>query len=166
MLSAVTTLMTLLKGGEYTVKGSSWLRRKLSGAVIISRPEDNQALSTEWVKIEGRHSGVVGGKYHYWLMTTNGVEWWPAEEIRLNVNGKWESRINIGTHSGPRVSTAVVVRVTPAIHALLTEVRRLRHKAKDYAGIKIPQSNQRGWKIFNRVDIQIPPGEVRIGDTS
>jgi hypothetical protein len=133
----------------------------LSGAVIITRPENNKALSTEWINIGGTHSGVAGGKFHYWLMTTNGVEWWPAEDIKLNVNGKWESKINVGKTPGPRVSTAAVVRVTPAIHALLAEVRRLRHKANDYAGIKIPQNNRWGWIIIDRVDVQIPPGEVR-----
>jgi hypothetical protein len=157
---------TGLKIAEYTIKISGWLRRTLSGTVIITRPENNKAILTEWVQIEGTHSGVAGGKHHYWLMTTNGVEWWPSEDIKLNVNGKWESRINVGKAAGPRVSTAAVVRVTPAIHALLTEVRRLRHKANDYAGIKIPQSNRWGWDIVHQVDVQIPPGEVRASQTS
>ena len=158
--------LNALKSAEYTIKISGWLRRKLSGTVRITRPENNKALSTEWIRIEGVHSGVVGGKYHYWLMTTNGVEWWPAEDIKLNVNGKWDSRINIGRTPGPRVSTAVIVRVTPAINALLTELRRLRHKADDYAGIKIPQSNRWGWDILDRLDVQIPLGEIRVSETS
>jgi hypothetical protein len=155
-----------LKSGEYTVRVLGWLRRKWSGAVKITHPENNKALLTEWIRIEGTHSGVASGKYHYWIMTTNGVEWWPAEDIKLNVNGKWESRINVGKTPGPRVSTAAVVRVTAPIHALLTEVRRLRHKANDYAGVKIPQNSRWGWDIVDRVDVQIPPGPVRENETS
>jgi hypothetical protein len=160
------SVMTALKSGEYTVKVFSWLRRKRSRAVVITRPENNKALSTEWIKVEGTHVGVASGKHRYWLMTTNGVEWWPSEDIKLNVNGKWDSRINVGKTAGPRVSTAVVVRVTPVVHALLAEVRRLRHKANDYAGIAIPQSNRWGWDIMDRVDVQVPPGEVRVNETS
>ena len=162
MISATTGL----KSAEYTVKVFSWLRRRCSGAIIITRPENNKALSTEWIRIEGTHSGVASGRHHYWLMITNGLEWWPSEDIKLNVNGKWDSRINVGKTPGPRVSTAAVVRVTPAIHGLLTEIRRLRHKANDYAGIKIPQGDRGGWDIVAQVDVQIPSGEVRVGETS
>ncbi len=163
-MEPATAVATGLKSAEYAVKGWGWLRRQWSGSVSITRPENQKALSSEWVKIEGTHSGVANGKYHYWLMTTNGTEWWPAEDLKLNVNGKWEGRVNIGKSPGPRWSIAVVLRVTPAIHALLTELRR--HKASDYAGIKVPQNNRWGWDVVTHVDIQIPPGDIRVGETS
>jgi hypothetical protein len=101
--------------------------------VNITSPEDKKAVSTEWVKIEGTHSGGVAksSKYNYWLMTTTGHEWWPSENLTLNVNGKWASRINVGKNPGPRISSAAVVRVTPAIHDLLGHIRKLRRKANE-----------------------------------
>ena len=159
------SVMTALKSGEYTVKLFNWLRRKRSRVVTITRPENNKALSTEWIIVEGTHFGVASGNHRFWLMTTNGVEWWPSEDIKLNVNGKWESRINVGKTEGPRVSTAAVVRVTPVVHALLAEARRLRHKANDYAGITIPQSKRWGWDIIDRVDVQVPTGAESVNET-
>jgi hypothetical protein len=161
--AAVTTG---LKGTEYAVKGWGRLRRWWSGTVTITRPENMKAIATEWVTIEGTHCRVATGKYHYWLMTTNGTEWWPAEDIKLNINGKWESRVNIGQKPGPRCSIAAVVRVTPAIHAILAELRRLRNKANDYASVKIPQNNRWGWDVVTHVNIQIPTGAVKVGETS
>src|SRR5215831_13383339 len=123
-MEPATAVATGLKGAEYALKGWGWLRRFSSGRrLTITRPESQKATSTEWVKIEGTHSGAASGKYYFWLMTTNGTEWWLAEDIKLNINGKWESRVNVGKGPGPRWSIAAVVRVTPAIHALLTELR-------------------------------------------
>jgi hypothetical protein len=161
-----TTVATGVKGVEYAFKGWSWLRRLWSGSVAITRPEDKKASSSEWVKVEGTHSRVAGRKYHYWLMTTNGTEWWPGDDLKFNVHGKWESRVNVGKIPGPRSSIAVVVRVTPALHAVLSELQRLRRKANDYAAIKIPQNNRWGWDVVTHVEIQIPSGEIKVGETS
>jgi hypothetical protein len=165
-MEPLTAVTTGVKAAEYGVKGWNWLRRLWSGSVVITRPENRKATSSEWVTVEGTHKRVAGGKYYYWLMTTNGTDWWPAEELKLNINGKWDGRVNVGKTPGPRSSIVVVVRVTPALHAVLTEVKRLRHKACDYAGIKIPQRHRWGWDVVTLVDIQIPPGEIKVGETS
>ncbi len=154
-----------LKTAEFAIKGWGWFKRQLSGTVTITRPPNQEAHSSEWVKIEGAHSRVSNGKYQFWLMTTDGVEWWLAEDIKLNLNGKWESRVNVGKKSGPRRSVAVVVRVTPVIHVLLTEIRRLRSQTHDYTGIKISQRDRKGWDVVAVVEIQIP-GEIKVGETS
>jgi hypothetical protein len=165
-MDPMTTLTTGLDGLGYTMKGWGWLRRIFSGKLTITHPENQYASFTEWVVVKGTHSGVATGKYHFWLMTTNGSEWWLAEEIRLNVNGKWESRVNVGRRAGPRLSTAAVVRVTPVIHALLTQLKRLRQEANDYAAVKIPLSNRWGWDVVTHVSIQIPPGAIQPDQTS
>jgi hypothetical protein len=165
-MEPIAAATTGIKGVEYAVKSWSWFRRVRSGSVLITRPENRSASSTEWVTVEGTHSRVAGGKYHYWLMTTNGTEWWPFGDLKLNINGRWQSRVNVGKKPGPRSSIAVVVRVTPALHALLTETGRLKFEAKDWAGITIPQSNRWGWDVATHVEIQIPPGEIQIGATS
>lgn len=139
--------------------------QRWSRPVTITHPENNKAISTEWVRVEGTHRRIANSKHHYWLMTTHGADWWPAEDIKLTVNGKWNSRINVGKNPGPRVSSAAVVRVTPAIHALLTHVRILRRKAKDYAGITMPQGSRGDWVVIAQVDVQIS-GEIRVGETS
>lgn len=144
-----------------------WYQWRRSEQVTITNPENKKAVSTEWVKIEGTHSGgaAKSSRYNYWLMTTTGHEWWPSENLTLNVNGKWASRINVGKNPGPRISSAAVVRVTPAIHDLLGHIRKLRKRANDYSGITMPQSRRREWVVVAQLDVQIP-GEIRVGETS
>jgi hypothetical protein len=60
-----SALTTGLKGAEYAVKSWGLLRRLMSGSVVITYPETKSAHSSEWVRIEGTHSRVAGGKYHY-----------------------------------------------------------------------------------------------------
>lgn len=165
-MTTLATATTGLEGLGYTIKGWNWLKQIFFGKLTITHPENPHASLTEWVIIKGTHSGVATGKYHFWLMTTNGGEWWLADEIKLNVNGKWESKVNVGKRAGPRESLAAVVRVTPVIHALLTELKRLRQKADDYAAVKIPLRNRWGWEVVTHVSIQIPPGAIQLDQTS
>jgi hypothetical protein len=97
------TLATELKIAEYSAKTLRWLTSRFSGRVTIVRPEPKKAISTEWVRVEGTHHRVATGKYKYWMMTTTGNEWWPTEDITLQVNGTWASRINVGKDKNGKV---------------------------------------------------------------
>lgn len=50
----------------------------------------------EWLPVKGTHKGRKRG--HYWLMTSNGSEYWPQGEIVFRHDGTWEGVVNLGLH--------------------------------------------------------------------
>src|SRR5258708_3068468 len=100
---STTLFITILKI-FYKILG--WFAKSLHGSVCVNHPQNNATVEPGDLHLEGTHKNAKG---YYWLFTNDGDKYWPQCRVNLQPDGTWKQRINVGSTTGPRNSTVLLV---------------------------------------------------------
>jgi hypothetical protein len=172
--TAVSAAGTTVKGTELAVKGWGWLQKRLWGGVDISEPVHKSLWTKEWIPVKGTHKGKKKG--HYWLMTSNGSQYWPQGEVNFQHDGTWSAQLNLGLRPGPKNSIVVLVWVDDAVDALLKDIKRRNRFAQElveknnldkklivecWSPFEMQNLSSRSFSVVTYRTVQFPPGPIQ-----
>ena len=170
----VSTTGTAVQGIDLAMKGWGLLKKRIWGDVDISDPGHKSVWTREWIPVKGTHKGKKRG--HFWLMTSNGSEYWPQGEIEFQHDGTWSAQLNLGFRPGPRNSIIVLVWVDNTVDALLKDIKRRNRFAQSiveknslsknlvvdcWSPFALKNHSNRSFSVVTHRTVQFPPGPIQ-----
>jgi hypothetical protein len=172
--TAISAAGTAAKGTELAVRGWSWFKKWRLGRVEITEPAHRSVWTKEWIPVKGTHKGKNRG--HYWLMTSNGSQYWPQGEIDFQHDGTWSAQLNLGLRPGPKNSIILLVWVDEIVDTLLKDLKRRSRFAQNlveknnldkklivdcWSPFELKVLSGRSFSVVTYRTVQFPPGPIQ-----